>query len=932
VDKKINQDSDNFLFPDLLDSSESTEEENESSDEGSEEEGEEESSNEEFENKATSELFEQLHEGANQYTDLQVSLDEGANIYARDEEGNTPLHIAAANFDTNTEAVGILLNSFNDPESRKNYMNIFNNNGENALHFCLTAGSIDFYQTTVSTLLAYLLPDEQNEYLNIKILSGEHYGKNAYDFYEDLEEDLPFEVNAVRKREEQLLVAKKRRESTLLHAKNSQDDVVNLANLGFTDEEVDLIINVLAEKKSLTQTLDLRRNGFTETGIENLLLHLVSNSWVINLNLAGCQVSGQKIVEYQQMVHPDIRLKKLLTSYNQEDCLDVVTMLIDHKDSFLSIEEGGWYLWHFAAYYGHFSILRYLIEHQVPIQGKTEEEEFSINCLHIALQRGHTQTLKLLLESGLFGLDEQNSFQQTTLELIDSTKADCLDLLLRHGEDPNRIIKGKYALDWAMDKAYLPLIPVLLRYGAALTLNARQILLNDPEHPVFAILNDYRNKELALCDAISIHDFITVKQLIEEGVSPSCIDRQDASAFMLAIINKSWEIAAFLLYIDARLLSTCPRSLSEDEVNNLQQHFSAFQQRDTEAVIYFLRSRTTYYMKKSSKCHNFVDIYRDLYGKEGNYFEHYTSPLLQAIEHLTDLSIIYDAEACDTQRANMLSEEGTRGSFSRDKHIIRIAGRPTETFEAVRGTVIHEMCHAVCYLIWQNECDPFLKNSAEEAQFSAIYQLISDEYQDTKTRAKLDTLIQEVFLYDSDRHKRELIVRIPQIIATYGIEYAILLKERSKGFEKLFDYYEQVVLSKLKQYIEVKVQQRIGLSNPGFANMNFQDICRKMISNPISPPSPEEAALKIQKFYRLCLSRRTFIYLNTAKNCCDHLINLLHQLGVPIVDQEVKNKVSEQISLLVDGNLSLFSNYAQSRALRDQFKECAEKMNQSVRI
>jgi hypothetical protein len=118
----------------------------------------------------TQSLFEQLEEGVKWDTDIFQTIKLGANLYAQntqDDSGCYPIHVAAHSVDGNPYAVKTILETFEDPERRKDYILLKNDDGKNVLEILLERISREaddgLSAPAVVAVLSYLTPDEQRQ-------------------------------------------------------------------------------------------------------------------------------------------------------------------------------------------------------------------------------------------------------------------------------------------------------------------------------------------------------------------------------------------------------------------------------------------------------------------------------------------------------------------------------------------------------------------------------------------------------------------------------------------------------------------------------------------------------------------------------------------------------------------------------------------------
>ncbi len=180
------------------------------------------------------------------------------------------------------------------------------------------------------------------------------------------------------------------------------------------------------------------------------------------------------------------------------------------------------------------------------------------------------------------------------------------------------------------------------------------------------------------------------------------------------------------------------------------------------------------------------------------------------------------------------AKPSTRGVF------VHSAGNPTQarehhfnniyvaqkgrSVELNRGTLIHELTHFIAYEVFKNGCIPYAQNDVEtQARYKAIVDDLKHRTKrvvDSTGNRKPSLLSQQcrvsdaggnysrgcfnilsaVFRnYDEDKYEAEVIVRVPQILATYGEAGLEWLLEHANA---LFGYYLQCFLPSVNEHIE----------------------------------------------------------------------------------------------------------------------------------
>ena len=127
--------------------------------------------------------------------------------------------------------------------------------------------------------------------------------------------------------------------------------------------------------------------------------------------------------------------------------------------------------------------------------------------------------------------------------------------------------------------------------------------------------------------------------------------------------------------------------------------------------------------------------------------------------------------------------------------------------QEIRGTIAHEFCHYILYLIFDNNLRPYAKKSKNiEELFDAVVKVYSQWFHSAFTNGENEEddgcnhIIMNVYKkYSIDKHHQELIVRVPEIF-TYFDGDDEKIGQISKMYKPLFIFYEVFVLPALKSF------------------------------------------------------------------------------------------------------------------------------------
>lgn len=141
-----------------------------------------------------------------------------------------------------------------------------------------------------------------------------------------------------------------------------------------------------------------------------------------------------------------------------------------------------------------------------------------------------------------------------------------------------------------------------------------------------------------------------------------------------------------------------------------------------------------------------------------------------------------------------------------------------------KGTLIHEICHYLALVLYNNSYYPYHRNSHEETQFTNIVKQLQT---DLLNKLPLHSLLAFFPYYPRSQWNMELIVRIPQLL-TQPDGMAILEKQCPEGLK----YFREVFLIACKQYLAEIREHHLIISTP----------CQNRVSV-LERPAPETATL-----------------------------------------------------------------------------------------
>ncbi|KAG5667170.1 hypothetical protein PVAND_015165 [Polypedilum vanderplanki] len=169
-------------------------------------------------------------------------------------------------------------------------------------------------------------------------------------------------------------------------------------------------------------------------------------------------------------------------------------------------------------------------------------------------------------------------------------------------------------------------------------------------------------------------------------------------------------------------------------------------------------------------------------------------PLLIIIALSRCFKIIMDFNSEHTRRMDPTTERNTKGVYYATRHIY--VGAKNLSMLDIVATLAHEFCHYVMDIIYENDCKPYKYEDR-----NIIGRQFHNILKHCRAHKNEEELIELVFYYENSEQHAELIVRVPHMIVKY-FDDGESLENRKLTFKALFDFYENEVLSDVKEQAE----------------------------------------------------------------------------------------------------------------------------------
>ncbi len=470
---------------------------------------------------------------------------------------------------------------------------------------------------------------------------------------------------------------------------------------------------------------------------------------------------------------------------------------IDNID--VNHEYDGWRLIDYAAKHGHTLLIREF--YRLGKINLTELNSDNTSPMEIAIEHSIPNTIMALLGLSELSTDiksididcENRNFLNKKLHTGDTfliravkfNKKDNLELLLKLGANPNQVIFGKTAADWALEKQSYDCLIILLESGAKFPPDGDGYL---------EYIKEFYNKRLEAIQALKEGDLFKVEEMLRtERLTHSFLSIENESAPYIAFVNNKFEIYAMLRSKGFSLLDSEKSIINVDvlrdrEIFLLRQAMIAFTNKHAYSSINYLMSRTKIFQSSDNFFEQVLSIYKTL----SNIPE--VLAIFEILEYSNaPLDIIYDFEKDNIEEiSGGLGSTKAAGVCQFKAGYIFIGGR-VDTRELL-GTIAHELTHQAVYLLYKNDCNPF--DTKDDNAINKLSSARDQAYYFSK-----DPIITRVFtVYKDTDHDAEIIVRVPHILAKYGYKKGHELLEDEAPL--LVQFYQNFIVTKSKEFVD----------------------------------------------------------------------------------------------------------------------------------
>lgn len=196
------------------------------------------------------------------------------------------------------------------------------------------------------------------------------------------------------------------------------------------------------------------------------------------------------------------------------------------------------------------------------------------------------------------------------------------------------------------------------------------------------------------------------------------------------------------------------------------------------------------------------------------------SLILQIVAASRNFKIIFDFKRENVRYMDPTSQPGANGLFYLSGRIYIAAKQLLDhnTENIVFGVLAHELCHYAMHLVYNNMAKPFSQKNVEAEQ---EYAEVLNECEQNQEK---EEIVELVFThYDENIQSQELIVRVPQILATFHKNEEII-EEARNNFPRLFKYVNTQVIPDMERRLpEIKNQMQKEIQDLAKKNVKRQN-------------------------------------------------------------------------------------------------------------
>ncbi|XP_046399142.1 uncharacterized protein LOC124165699 isoform X2 [Ischnura elegans] len=386
-------------------------------------------------------------------------------------------------------------------------------------------------------------------------------------------------------------------------------------------------------------------------------------------------------------------------------------------------------------------------------------------------------------------------------------KKDCLSLLLSCGADVNvRTPSGKSAIDFSLDQNNPDIILLLFTHDSLFP----DLEKKDRKDQFLSLMNKSMELQQLFNDRNNIHEELVKKPFCSElknNIDQNCIkyfvNDKGESLLYKAGFNRKYEAWAFMVSKGMQYAT----NKEKEDMERVTFYYKDEFHRALEKYYYTVNG--CHVMKMVAKSIRFGNNRR--YEDEGKKVESFykfldehkmTSVLLQVLQDDEELTIAFDFDSKDLKRMLPSCPDGVAGLTDLIRNRIYIQGVESGSYclSDLLGTLAHELTHQACKVVFQNFGLPYRKgDEPHQKEYQKILHMLTTE----SALSKCPEIIKRIKHYEKSLWEPELIVRVPEIIASCkceaeGNDGVSILNETAP---ELLKYFADYVMPEFSKYV-----------------------------------------------------------------------------------------------------------------------------------
>lgn len=330
------------------------------------------------------------------------------------------------------------------------------------------------------------------------------------------------------------------------------------------------------------------------------------------------------------------------------------------------------------------------------------------------------------------------------------------------------------------------------------------------DHYIYAAINEAKQVYVeTFKNVIAQSDLLKIDKYIKENISGlDSAEGEEIFSQALAVKPKNRHdlvIIAFLMikhpYGYKHKKQEFRDSLNEEEIATVLDLMLELNG-NKQMIPRYLDFKTTKEGASGDITKLYLELYANPFSVSGEIGIKYFRPLMEIVA-MNEVNLV-----CDLQSIERIAPDGKqneKGLADIKKNTIYFSIFSDQ--EDTKGTVIHEFCHMVSFILYKNHAIPFKSN--DEANKHKHIEALSKLQKKIHGNESINEILKLVIdSYETENQRlAELIVRVPHIVAKYGQEGITILTQE---LPEVLDLYD-VFLEDCQHYLEHNAQKKLDL-------------------------------------------------------------------------------------------------------------------------